>query len=666
MSATVIQIKQSQSTSVPPNNALAQGELAYSFASDKLFIGENTNGDIIAREVGGQFYTNLLSASEGVLSASKSVILGASKQVDEWNVDNITLNGNTISTSSGNLILSPIGTIDASSNKIVNLSTPTNSGDAVNKSYVDSVIGTVDNYGSWTAQDGDGTTYALTANDTLVFNEGNGVDINFTADDTLTFTNTDRGSSQNIFKTVEVDDTDTEYSWSADTSGGAITADSNNDSLTFVSGSGIDVDADSSSDAIRISHDDTSSQSSVSNSGGTVVQSVTLDTFGHVTNLNSKSLAYSDLSGLPTIGDGTITVSGSTGLSGSGSFTVNQTGNTSISLTNSDRGSAQNIFKNLTVDDTDSGYTWSETGSVVADSNNDTATFISGSGVDLDVDSSNDAIRVSHSDTSSQASVNNSGGTVIQDVTLDSFGHITGLSSKSLAYSDLSGLPTIGNGTITVSGGSGLSGSGSFTVNQTGSTSITLNNTGVTSISGTTNEVDVSSSTGAVTIGLPSSVTISDALTVNGDLIVNGTTTTINATNTTVQDNLIELNSGASSNANDSGVIIERGSTGDNALMIWDESEDKFALGTTTATAGDTGDLAYTPSTLIADLEGTSDLAIDLVGGSANEVVYQDGTDSTAFVSDSNTSTAQYGTFLAQSSANGPPVWTNVIDGGTF
>jgi hypothetical protein len=524
MSATVIQIKQSQSTSVPPNNALAQGELAYSFASDKLFIGEYTNGDIIAREVGGQFYTNLLSASEGVLSASKSVILGASKQVDEWNVDNIALNGNTISTSSGNLILSPIGTIDASSNKIVNLSTPTNSGDAVNKSYVDSVIDTVDNYGSWTAQDGDGTTYALTANDTLVFNEGNGVDINFTADDTLTFTNTDRGSSQNIFKTVEVDDTDTEYSWSADTSGGAITADSNNDSLTFVSGSGIDVDADASSDAIRISHDDTSSQSSVSNSGGTVIQSVTLDTFGHVTNLNSKSLAYSDLSGLPTIG----------------------------------------------------------------------------------------------------------------------------------------------NGTITVSGGSGLSGSGSFTVNQTGSTSITLNNTGVTSISGTTNEVDVSSSTGAVTIGLPSSVTISDALTVNGDLIVNGTTTTINATNTTVQDNLIELNSGASSNANDSGVIIERGSTGDNALMIWDESEDKFALGTTTATAGDTGDLAYTPSTLIADLEGTSDLAIDLVGGSANEVVYQDGTDSTAFVSDSNTSTAQYGTFLAQSSANGPPVWTNVIDGGTF
>lgn len=41
-------------------------------------------------------------------------------------------------------------------------------------------------------------------------------------------------------------------------------------------------------------------------------------------------------------------------------------------------------------------------------------------------------ITISHSDTSSQASVDNSGGTVIQDVTLDGFGHITGLASVNL------------------------------------------------------------------------------------------------------------------------------------------------------------------------------------------------------------------------------------------
>jgi len=41
-------------------------------------------------------------------------------------------------------------------------------------------------------------------------------------------------------------------------------------------------------------------------------------------------------------------------------------------------------------------------------------------------------VTLSHADTSSQSSVNNSGGTVIQDVTLDGFGHVTGLASANL------------------------------------------------------------------------------------------------------------------------------------------------------------------------------------------------------------------------------------------
>ena len=40
----------------------------------------------------------------------------------------------------------------------------------------------------------------------------------------------------------------------------------------------------------------------------------------------------------------------------------------------------------------------------------------------------------------------------------------------------------------------------------------------------------------------------------SGNLTVNGTTTTVNTTNTTVADSLLELNSGAGSNANDSGL----------------------------------------------------------------------------------------------------------------
>jgi cytoskeletal protein CcmA (bactofilin family) len=98
--------------------------------------------------------------------------------------------------------------------------------------------------------------------------------------------------------------------------------------------------------------------------------------------------------------------------------------------------------------------------------------------------------------------------------------------------------------------------------------------------------------------------TFSNNVVVTGNLTVNGTTTTVATTNTTVADNLLELNSGAGSNANDCGLLIERGSTGDNAFIGWDESTDKFLLGTTTATADSTGNLTVTTGTLVGNLEG--------------------------------------------------------------
>ena len=125
-------------------------------------------------------------------------------------------------------------------------------------------------------------------------------------------------------------------------------------------------------------------------------------------------------------------------------------------------------------------------------------------------------------------------------------------------------------------------------------------------VSGTANEVSTSASGNTLTIGLPNDVTIGQDLTVTrnavitGNLTVNGTTVTNATTNTTIADNLIELNSGAGSNANDCGILIERGSTGDNAIIAWDESADKFVVGTTTATNTDTGNLTIAAADLQA------------------------------------------------------------------
>ena len=58
-------------------------------------------------------------------------------------IDNININGNTISTSSGSLVLNPagIGVIDASNSRITNIYFPAFPGDAATKGYVDGLIG---------------------------------------------------------------------------------------------------------------------------------------------------------------------------------------------------------------------------------------------------------------------------------------------------------------------------------------------------------------------------------------------------------------------------------------------------------------------------------------------------------------------------------------------
>ena len=111
----------------------------------------------------------------------------------------------------------------------------------------------------------------------------------------------------------------------------------------------------------------------------------------------------------------------------------------------------------------------------------------------------------------------------------------------------------------------------------------------------------------------------SSLVSVSGNLTVAGTTTTVNTTNTVVADNIIELNSGISASSNDAGIIIERGSTGDNAAIVWDESADKFTLGTTTATGADkSGGITITAGALevgaLTATTGTFSGALTCVG----------------------------------------------------
>ena len=127
------------------------------------------------------------------------------------------------------------------------------------------------------------------------------------------------------------------------------------------------------------------------------------------------------------------------------------------------------------------------------------------------------------------------------------------------------------------------------------------------------------SDTDAITIASDGDVTLSQNLVVTGDFTVNGTTTTVSTTNMKVSDTLLELNTGASSNANDMGIIMERGSTGDNAIFMFDESADEFTVGTTTATNDATGNISITAGTFTAaTLKGNLVVADDGDVGSAS------------------------------------------------
>jgi hypothetical protein len=117
--ASIIRIKRSSVSGNPAT--LGAGELAYSALTDNgsnggdrlyIGIGTETSGNAANHFViGGKFFTDRLDHTAGTLTASSAIVVDSNSKIDVLNVDNLTLNGNTISTTdtNGNLTLSPNG-----------------------------------------------------------------------------------------------------------------------------------------------------------------------------------------------------------------------------------------------------------------------------------------------------------------------------------------------------------------------------------------------------------------------------------------------------------------------------------------------------------------------------------------------------------------------------
>lgn len=126
--------------SVKDASTTVKGVASFSATSFSVASGE------VSIKSGGVSNTQLANSS--VTIGSTSVSLGGTQTslagLTELTVDNININGNTITSTdtNGNISLDPngTGTVDVNGAKITNVGTPTTDNDAANKAYVDNAL----------------------------------------------------------------------------------------------------------------------------------------------------------------------------------------------------------------------------------------------------------------------------------------------------------------------------------------------------------------------------------------------------------------------------------------------------------------------------------------------------------------------------------------------
>jgi len=121
--ASIIRFKRSTGTIAPTTlnygePGLTIGVGTHGNKGGRLFVGDNSSNPLV---VGGRYYTDLLSIAPGLVAGQSNpttaangfvAILDSNRKVNQWNVDNITIDLNTISSTNvdGDINLDPNGT----------------------------------------------------------------------------------------------------------------------------------------------------------------------------------------------------------------------------------------------------------------------------------------------------------------------------------------------------------------------------------------------------------------------------------------------------------------------------------------------------------------------------------------------------------------------------
>ena len=314
MAGTVIITKYSLATGSPATDALAVGEQAYSFSSKKLFVGETSGSDVVARIVGGQVYTDMLDHTAGTLTASSALVVDASSKLDNLNVDNININGNAITStdSNGNITITPHG-----SGKVVidGLSHPTADGTASQFLQTDGSgnlsFATVVSTLSLAADTG--SNDSVSTGETITYSGGAGIDTTV-SDNTITIAGEDASDSNKGIASFNTA--------SFATSSGDVTIKALGVSNAQLAGS--IANGKLANDGITIGSDDTSLGDTITDLNG--ITSIDVDNLTLDGNAISTTNANGNLDLTPN-GTGTVTVP--SGYAGRAGFTSDSLANKS-------------------------------------------------------------------------------------------------------------------------------------------------------------------------------------------------------------------------------------------------------------------------------------------------------------------------------------------------
>ena len=559
--ASIIKIKRSGTSGAP--SSLKLGEFAYSYLAgtlanggDRLYIGTGgADGSGNANNidvVGGKYFTDKLDHTPGTLTASSAIITDASSKIDHLIVDNIDINGNTISATNtdGNILLSPNGngTVVVNSKRITGVADPSANQDVATKAYVDQNVGAA--FLTINGDTGTDTVNLADSNITVVGDTGitttvtdNTITIDL--DDTPVTAGTYGSASAIPVFTVDAQgrldsagtvDISTDLSIAGDT--GTDTVALLSDTLTFAGSS--DLTATVTDNTVTYTLDNTAVTSGVYGSV-TEIPVISVDAKGRLDSVGTVAIS-TELSITGDIGSDTVNLLDSAlAFAGGEGIDITVTDNT-VTIAGEDASTSNKGIASFSPENFEvtTGVVKVKTGGI-ADSELNTTLDLSGHSVTLAAGEISNAELANSSITLNGTTVSLGGSNTFTTTAVNEGDNLyyTTARADSDAKNAISVTHVSGDGDATYNAATGV-------ISVTGPSAAETRahfsgGTGVTYNSGT-GEIAIGQAVGTSDSVTFSGLNVTGNTVIDGNLQVNGTQTTISSQTLAIQDNMIYLN----------------------------------------------------------------------------------------------------------------------------